>query len=82
METIKLVIEEVPDVDTVKDEILDNANAIIRNYWARELLKPASDKQAEFDAKMATVEEKNITTAKATAKATAEATAEVKEPVQ
>jgi hypothetical protein len=52
MKTITLEIVNVPDVESVLNEIKANAETTIRNYWDKEIRVVPEEKELEFKAKV------------------------------
>lgn len=52
MKTITLEINNVPEVESVIQEIKQNAETTIRNYWDREIRVVPEAKEIEFKAKL------------------------------
>jgi hypothetical protein len=52
MKTIILEIANVPEVESVLNEIKQNAETTIRNYWDKEIRVVSEEKELEFKAKV------------------------------
>jgi hypothetical protein len=54
MKTITLEIANVPEVESVLNEIKTNAETTIRNFWDKEIRVVSEEKELEFKAKVDT----------------------------
>jgi hypothetical protein len=59
MKTITLEIVNVPDVESVIQEIRTNAETTIKNFWDKEIRVVSEEKELEFKAKVDTFRRDN-----------------------
>ena len=52
--TIELTISNVPDVESVIQEIRTNAETTIKNFWDKEIRVVSEEKELEYKAKVDT----------------------------